>query len=139
MAKVTGIGGVFIKSTTKGAALATWYRDHLGFALEDFGGAVLNWKDDKANDGGLTVWATADHDSTWFAPSTSSFMINYRVDDLEALLAQLKADGINPVAGPERHENGDFAWIMDPEGNKVELWQPCEWDPSRVGGQHSLS
>ncbi|SEW17690.1 hypothetical protein SAMN05444851_1885 [Aliiroseovarius sediminilitoris] len=132
MAKVTGIGGVFIQSTRDGASLANWYRDNLGIELSDFGGAVLNWQDDEANDGGLTVWATADSNSTWFAPSTAGFMINYRVDDLDGLLSQLKAAGVQIVAGPERHENGDFAWIMDPEGNKVELWQPCEWDDSRT-------
>ncbi|WP_371168681.1 VOC family protein [Aliiroseovarius sp. 2305UL8-7] len=132
MAKVTGIGGVFIKSNGTGADLSKWYSDHLGIALEDFGGAVLNWQDDTANDGGLTVWTTADHNSEWFAPSASSFMINYRVDDLEGLLAQLRTAGVEIVAGPERHENGDFAWIMDPEGNKIELWEPCAWDDNRV-------
>ena len=132
MAKVTGIGGVFIKSTGDGAALANWYRDHLGIELSDFGGAVLNWQNDRASDGGLTVWATADSDSTWFAPSSAGFMINYRVDDLIGLLAQLKEAGVQIVEGPECHENGAFAWIMDPEGNKVELWQPCEWDDTRT-------
>ncbi|MCK0138786.1 VOC family protein [Aliiroseovarius sp. F47248L] len=132
MAKVTGIGGVFIKSTGDGAVLAKWYRDHLGIELSDFGGAILKWQDDNASDGGLTVWATADSNSNWFAPSSARFMINYRVDDLAGLLAQLKTAGVQSVAGPERHENGDFAWIMDPEGNKIELWQPCEWDDSRT-------
>ncbi|MCK8462287.1 VOC family protein [Aliiroseovarius sp. S1339] len=132
MAKVTGIGGVFIKSTGDGAALAAWYQTHLGIALEDFGGAVLNWQDDHADDKGLTVWSTADSTSDWFAPSTSSFMINYRVDDLAGLLEQLKTAGVAIVAGPERHENGDFAWIMDPEGNKVELWEPMLWDDTRT-------
>ena len=119
MARVTGIGGVFFKSTGKGAALAAWYREHLGLALEDFGGAVLRWPD-----AGLTVWCVADADSQWFSPSTASMMVNYRVDDLDGMLAQLRAAGVEAVAGPESHENGKFAWIMDPEGNKVELWQP---------------
>lgn len=87
MARVTGIGGVFFKSRGDRAALAEWYRQHLGMALEDFGGAVLRWPDDKANDGGLTVWALADTDSNWFSPSDAPFMINYRVDDLDGLLA----------------------------------------------------
>lgn len=128
MAKVTGIGGVFLKSKGDSAALAAWYQQHLGMKLEDFGGAVLQWQDDKAEDGGLTVWALANKDSRWFSPSESSFMINYRVDDLDALLAQLRAAGVETVGGPESHENGKFAWIMDPEGNKVELWQPMPWD-----------
>ena len=133
MAKVTGIGGVFLKSKGDGAALAAWYRTHLGMALEDFGGAVLRWPDDKAEDKGLTVWHVADKDSRWFSPSDSSFMINYRVDDLDALLAQLQANGVAVVAGPESHENGKFAWIMDPDGNKVELWEPKAWDPANKG------
>ena len=129
MARVTGIGGVFLKSKGNGAALAAWYRKHLGMVLQDFGGAVLRWPDDKANDQGLTVWHVADHDSQWFSPSESSFMINYRVDDLGALVAQLRADGIDIVGGPESHENGKFAWIIDPDGNKVELWEPKAWTP----------
>ncbi len=133
MAKVTGIGGVFFKGTGTGAALAAWYRDRLGLPLEDFGGAVLRWPQDKASDGGVTVWCVADGDSQWFSPSASSFMINYRVDDLDGMLAQLRDDGVEVVSGPESHENGKFAWIMDPEGNKVELWQPMAWDPANKG------
>lgn len=124
MAKVTGIGGVFFKSTGDSAALAAWYRKHLGMSVEDFGGAILRWPDDKAGDGGLTVWHVAKKDSKWFSPSTSSFMINYRVDDLDGLLAQLRAGGVEIVQGPDADENGKFAWIMDPDGNKVELWEP---------------
>jgi predicted enzyme related to lactoylglutathione lyase len=124
MAKVTGIGGVFFKSKGDGAALAAWYREHLGMTLEDFGGAILRWQDDASADGGLTVWHVADGDSTWFSPSQSPFMINYRVDDLDALLAQLRAAGVSVVQGPESHENGRFAWIMDPDENKIELWEP---------------
>jgi catechol 2,3-dioxygenase-like lactoylglutathione lyase family enzyme len=128
MARVTGIGGVFFKSRADNAALAAWYQKHLGMKLEDFGGAILRWPDDGAEDRGVTVWHVAKADSQWFSPSTSSFMINYRVDDLVALLAQLRADGVEIVSGPESHENGKFAWIMDPDGNKVELWEPKIWD-----------
>jgi predicted enzyme related to lactoylglutathione lyase len=124
MAKVTGIGGIFFKSTRDNSALAAWYQKHLGMKLENFGGAILRWPDDRAEDRGLTVWHVAKKDSQWFSPSNSSFMINYRVDDLDGLLAQLRTAGVEVVGGPESHENGKFAWIMDPEGNKVELWQP---------------
>jgi predicted enzyme related to lactoylglutathione lyase len=128
MARVTGIGGVFLKCKGDSAALAKWYQERLGLALEDFGGAVLRWPDDKADDRGITVWCLADKDSQWFSPSDSSFMINYRVDSLDELLAQLRAAGVTVVGGPESHENGKFAWIMDPDGNKVELWEPMLWD-----------
>ena len=129
MARVTGIGGVFFKSKGSGAALSEWYQKHLGIALEDFGGAALKWSDDSAEDQGLTVWHIADQESEWFSPSNSSFMINYRVDDLDEMLTELRAAGVDPIRGPESHENGKFAWIMDPDGNKVELWEPKIWDP----------
>jgi predicted enzyme related to lactoylglutathione lyase len=128
MAKITGIGGVFFKSRGKGAELAAWYKKNLGLNLEDWGGAILRWPEDKAEDGGLTVWSSADGDTKWFSPSESSFMINYRVDDLDEMLAELKQNGVEIVGGPDAAENGKFAWIMDPDGNKVELWQPMLMD-----------
>ncbi len=128
MAKVTGVGGVFFKCKGDSAALAAWYQKYLGFSLEEFGGAILKWPEDKANDQGLTVWCLADKDSKWFSPSESPFMINYRVDNLDELLTDLKTAGIAIVGGPESHENGKFAWILDPDGNKVELWEPMLWD-----------
>jgi predicted enzyme related to lactoylglutathione lyase len=134
MARITGIGGVFFKSTGDHTALAAWYREHLGLTLESFGGAILKWPDDKADDGGLTVWSVAKKDSKWFSPSESSFMINYRVDNLDELLEQLRTAGVNVIQGPESHENGKFAWIMDPDGNKVELWEPKAWDDKNKGG-----
>ena len=124
MARVTGIGGVFFKSTSDHKRLGAWYRDNLGFALEDWGGAILKWSQDQAKDGGMTVWSVAERESKWFSPSESSFMINYRVDDLTGLIAHLQQSGVKIVQGPETHENGKFAWIMDPDGNKVELWEP---------------
>lgn len=128
MARITGIGGVFFKSKGDGPKLATWYERHLGLSLEAFGGAVLRWPDDKAEDQGVTVWHLAASDSKWFSPSESSFMINYRVDDLTEMVEQLRSAGIEIHQGPESHENGKFAWILDPEGNKVELWEPKIWD-----------
>ena len=133
MAKVTGIGGVFFKSSGDHAALAAWYQKHLGMPAEDWGGAILRWPDDKAEDGGLTVWSLAGKDSKWFSPSDSSFMINYRVDNLDEMLAQLRSGGVEVVKGPELAENGKFAWIMDPDGNKVELWEPMLWDDKNKG------
>lgn len=127
VARITGIGGVCFKSTSDNAGLAAWYERNLGLKLEEFGGAVLRWPDDKADDGGLTVWHVAGRDSKWFSPSSSSFMINYRVDDLDEMLDQLRSAGVEIVGGPESHQNGKFAWIMDPDGNKVELWEPMAW------------
>ncbi|MEZ4661858.1 MAG: VOC family protein [Caldilineaceae bacterium] len=128
MARITGIGGVFFKSRSDNAALAAWYQKHLGMSLEEWGGAVLRWPDDAAEDKGLTVWHVAEKESQWFSPSDSAFMINYRVDDLGEMIEQLRAAGVEIIQGPESHENGQFAWIMDPEGNKVELWEPMLWD-----------
>ena len=133
MARVTGVGGIFFKSTGDHAALAAWYQKHLGMSLEAWGGAILRWPDDKAEDRGLTVWHVAEKNTQWFSPSHSSFMVNYRVDDLNALLAQLRAGGVEIVGGPESHENGKFAWIMDPDGNKIELWEPKLWDDKNKG------
>jgi|SRR5688572_25688277 len=133
MAKITGIGGVFFKSTGDSDALAAWYQEHLGLRLEDWGGAILKWPDDQAEDRGLTVWNVAKKDTQWFSPSSASFMINYRVDNLAEMLAQLRASGIEAIGGPESHENGKFAWILDPDGNKVELWEPMIWDDKNKG------
>ena len=133
MAKVTGLGGVFFKSRNDHTALAAWYQKHLGMPLETWGGAILRWPDDTADDKGLTVWHVAGKYSKWFSPSDSVFMINYRVDNLDELLAQLRADGVEIVSGPQSDENGKFAWIMDPDGNKVELWQPMAVDEKNKG------
>lgn len=128
MARVTGIGGVFIKARNDAKALAEWYQKHLGLKLEDFGGAILKWEEDTGEDKGETVWHVAKQHSDWFNPSQASFMINYRIDDMEGMMTQLKEAGVEILQGPESHENGEFAWIMDPDGNKVELWAPKMWD-----------
>ncbi len=128
MGKVTGIGGVFFLSKGGGKSLSSWYEKHLGMQIEDFGASVLKWEDDSAEDNGVTIWCAADSSSDWFSPSESSFMINYRVDDLEAIVEELTAAGIDILRGPEYHENGVFAWLLDPDGNKIELWEPKIWD-----------
>ena len=122
MAKVTGIGGVFFKSTKDKTALAKWYSDHLGIEAASWGGAILNWKDDpRRDDGGQTVWTVAAADSKWF---DAPFMINYRVDDLDAMVEQLREAGVEFAGEPRADDNGKFAWVIDPDGNKVELWEP---------------
>ena len=121
MAKVTGIGGVFFKARSNAKALASWYQENLGMNLETFGGAVMNWEEDTADDKGLTVWHVAEKDSDWFSPSDAGFMINYRVDDMAGVIRQLTDNDVAIFQGPETQENGIFAWVIDPDGNKVEL------------------
>ena len=128
MAKITGVGGVFFKSKKDHKALAAWYKEYLGMPLEAWGGAALHWTDDHAEDKGATAWSVADQNTKWFGPSESSFMINYRIDNMDEMIAQLKSGGVEIQKGPEYHENGVFAWVMDPDGNKVELWEPKIFD-----------
>lgn len=134
MAKVTGIGGVFFLAKSDAKVLAAWYRDQLGIPIESWGGAALKWPDDHAEDKGATAWHVAAPDSDWFKPGGARFMINYRVDDLDGVLARLRAGGTAIVKGPESHENGRFAWVLDPDENKVELWEPKLWDEKNKSG-----
>jgi catechol 2,3-dioxygenase-like lactoylglutathione lyase family enzyme len=126
MKRVTGIGGVFFKARDP-QVLREWYRDHLGFDLEEWGGAVFRWATPSNPGGtGTTAWSLFEESSTSFAPSTAPFMINYRVADLHSLLAALRAEGCNVDDQVDESELGKFGWVMDPEGNRVELWQPPE-------------
>ncbi len=123
MARVTGLGGVFIKAKDP-VALGEWYRDHLGVPYKKGQGAMLMWSDDPQNDGGMTIFSTFPETTKYFAPSASTFMLNFRVDDIDGLLAKLAAEGVTIDPKREDHEYGRFAWLVDPEGNKVELWEP---------------
>lgn len=123
MQKVRGIGGVFFKSRDP-KALARWYQDNLGIPVEDWGGAKFAWRElDPAGDA-CTVWSPFKADTDYFAPSTASFMVNFRVDDLDAMLAQLRAAGAKVDDKVDDSEYGKFGWAFDPDGNKLELWQP---------------
>jgi predicted enzyme related to lactoylglutathione lyase len=123
MKRVTGIGGVFFKAKDP-AALQAWYRRHLGVDVQSWGGTAFNWTDDAGKPvGGSTVWSIASAQSDQFAPSAASFMVNYRVDDLHALVKVLREEGCNVLDKVDDSEYGKFAWVIDPEGNKVELWQ----------------
>jgi predicted enzyme related to lactoylglutathione lyase len=124
MGRVTGLGGVFFKARDK-ARLLEWYRDRLGIDVQSWGGAVFEWRDasDPATPGS-TAWSIFDAKSKHFDPSPAPFMINYRVDDLDAVLAALKADGADVDPRVQESEEGRFGWVMDPEGHRIELWEP---------------
>jgi predicted enzyme related to lactoylglutathione lyase len=122
--RVTGIGGVFFKAKDP-KALGDWYRKHLGMNVEDWGGVSFKWvTPDNPSGVGSTIWSPFKSDTTYFSPSHASFMVNFRVPDLHALLAVLRAEGCHVDSKVEESEFGKFGWVMDPEGNRVELWQP---------------
>lgn len=124
MTRVTGIGGVFFKSKDP-KALGEWYRAHLGLNVEEWGGVAFKWVTPENPTGmGTTIWSPFKADTQYFAPSTSSFMINFRVADLHAVLAALRAEGCDVDAKVDESEFGKFGWVMDPDGNRIELWQP---------------
>jgi predicted enzyme related to lactoylglutathione lyase len=124
MKRVTGIGGVFF-SARDPARLRTWYKTHLGIDVQDWGGAVFSWVDATgAPANGATAWTIGDGAN--FAPGNATFMINYRVADLDGLLKLLREEGCQVLDKAEQSEFGKFGWVLDPEGNKVELWEPLE-------------
>jgi len=120
MAKVTGLGGIFFKARDP-HALGEWYARHLGLPVEEWGGARFDESEARA---GYTLWSPFAADTTYFAPSTQPYMINFRVDDLDGLLEQLREQGVTVDDRVEESEFGRFGWIMDPEGTRIELWQP---------------
>jgi predicted enzyme related to lactoylglutathione lyase len=128
MARVTGIGGVFFKSPNP-KALTAWYAEHLGIQLNDWGGAAFDWSDEVPPTTGTTAWSIFPETTKHFGPGPQTAMINYRVDDLDGLLAKLEASGV--AIDPKREDAGygRFAWITDPDGNRVELWQPLVETP----------
>ena len=124
MKRVTGIGGIFFKAKDP-VALRVWYRTHLGIDVQSWGGAAFRWADADGNPTtGTTIWTVAEAGGDFFAPSTSSFMVNYRVADLHALIEVLRSEGCRVLEKTEDSEYGKFGWVIDPEGNKVELWEP---------------
>jgi len=128
MKRVTGIGGVFFKSQDP-AKLKEWYQQHLGIESMPGNGAIFNWRDsDNPDEEGMTIWSLFKADTKYFDPSTAPFMINYRVEDLHGLLAALRAEGVQVEDKVSEDEFGKFAWVMDPEGNRIELWEPPKDD-----------
>lgn len=118
MAKVLGIGGVFFKAADP-TATAQWYARVLGFDAKEWNGTM--WPHHAR---GYQIWSPFAADTTYFAPSDSSFMINFIVDDLDGVLAKAAAEGVEPTGRDDSDPNGSFAWLMDPAGVKIELWQP---------------
>lgn len=125
MKRVTGIGGIFFRAKEP-EKLRTWYQHHLGVDVQAWGGAVFSWKDEAGQAvGGSTVWSVGS-DADYYEPSKATFMINYRVADLFPLLEALRAEGCQVLEKTDVSEFGKFGWVIDPEGNKVELWEPPE-------------
>ena len=123
MKKVTGLGGIFFKSKDP-QKTREWYKAHLGIESESWG-AQFKWRDiDNPNSEGQSVWCPFKEDTTYFEPSEKPFMINYIVDNLVELIKALKNEGIALIGEMAHDEYGKFAWIMDPDGNKLELWEP---------------
>jgi predicted enzyme related to lactoylglutathione lyase len=129
--RVTGIGGVFFKAKDPDA-LREWYRSHLGISFEPGDGHTFLWRDDQRSEAadvagvaGSTTWSVFDAATDYFDPSPAPFMINYRVPNLDRMLGQLRAAGVTVDDKVEEMEYGRFGWAMDPEGNRLELWEPA--------------
>jgi predicted enzyme related to lactoylglutathione lyase len=108
-----------ITRNSRSGTVKTWAQ------LEPWGGAILKWTDDKSGDRGLTVWHVAEKNTEWFSPSPSSFMINYHIDNMAEMLAELQRNGVEILRGPESDENGKFAWILDPDETKSNFGSRC--------------
>lgn len=137
--RVHGLGGVFFKSENP-EQLSAWYAKHLGFGVKGWGGAQFFWnrvdrggidgRDAPTGERGYTVWSPFKANTEYFKPSDKPFMLNFRVDDLDATLAAMREEGCNVLDRGEDGEQGKFGYVMDPEGHLIELWQPNPNDPS---------
>jgi len=119
--RITGVGGIFVKSKDP-KKLAAWYRDVLGIPVESWGGAMLRY--DAPNHPPVLVWNPMPEGSDYTAPSTREFMLDFAVDDLDAFVARLQSKGVTILKRDDSDPTGKFAWILDPDGTKIELWQP---------------
>lgn len=135
MRRVTGIGGIFFKAHDP-KTMMDWYSKHLGISPSSEDGetyAMFSWRDaDDTAQLGSTVWSLFPQNTDYFGPGTSSCMVNYRVADLDGLLEQLRAEGVQVEEKIEEYEFGRFAWITDPEGNRIELWEPPKGTAGRA-------
>lgn len=132
--KATGIGGIFFKCKDP-KNMRAWYQKHLGLNTNDYG-AVFEWRQGAdTSKKGFTQWSPFNEKTTYFAPSVKDFMINYRVENLDALLVQLRKDSVTVVDSIETASYGKFVHIMDIEGNKIELWEPNDSEYEKLGVQ----
>lgn len=125
--RVTGIGGIFFKSDDP-SKLNSWYKNHLGLDVSEWG-TVFKWKEldnPDAKTPAQTIWNPFKSSTTYFSPSEKPFMLNYRVENLAELLEELRKEGVTIVGEMQEFSYGKFGWIMDPEGNKIELWEPVD-------------
>ena len=125
--RVTGIGGIFFKCNDP-EKIKQWYRNHLGFEVDQYG-AVFRWIEVDNRDAevpAVTAWSPFSEDTKYFAPSSKPYMFNYRVENLNELLEVLVQEGVEVVGEIEEYPYGKFGWILDPEGNKIELWEPID-------------
>lgn len=120
MTQITGIGGIFFKSPDP-KKLAAWYRDVLGVKIEDWGGAMLSY--DAEGHPPFVVWNAFSADTNYFSPSTREFMVNFAVDDIDGFVAMLESKGVEILKRDDSDPSGRFAWIVDPDGTRIELWQ----------------
>ena len=135
--KVNGIGGIFFKCKDA-KKIREWYATHLGFSVNQYG-AVFEWRQGAdSSQKGFTQWSPFNEKTKYFEPSTKEFMINYRVENLEALVEQLRKDSVTITDKIETVEYGKFVHIMDIEGNKIELWEPNDIEYEKLGKQMSL-
>lgn len=126
MARVTGVGGVFLRSPDP-KRLSAWYAEHLGFVVSDYGAVKFSWTDEVPKGTGVTVWSAFKADTTYLGQKDDlpqQVMLNYRVDDLDSLLPKLEAEGVWIDPKRDDSEYGKFGWIKDCDGNRVELWEP---------------
>lgn len=133
MKRVTSIGGIFFKCNDP-KAQREWYANHLGLTVDDYGTSFEWRKSDRPEEKGFSVWSTFKNDTDYFQPSQKDFMVNFRVEDLEALLEVLKKEGVQQVGEMQVFEYGKFAHIMDPEGNKIELWEADDGQYGKMVG-----
>ena len=128
MSRVIGLGGIFFKARDPGK-LGAWYKKHLGLEVQDWGGASFQegaGADRQPKRQSHIVWSPFEADTEYFAPSEKPFMINYRVHNLAEVLDQLRSEGVQVDEKTDESEFGKFGWLMDPEGNRIELWEPPE-------------